>query len=190
MPVGRPEAVREIAAWCSQRAWPLFSGSGYTTREIAGNFDSSSHFYLLGGMGLAGAVAAGFARASPIPGVVAVEGDGNFLLGLSGAMGRNRVDKPFIHCVLENGQSESTGGQSLSAPLADNVDWICDAFGYILATRVGTANAISSHLDEAALAAGPSLLVVSIAVTTGSPPRSSLTPTQISKRFRRWAVSS
>lgn len=189
MGVERRDAARRIVEWANKHSWPVFCGNGYLTRDIAANADDSFVFYLFGGMGLAAAVGTGFGRVSTCDGVVVIEGDGNFLMGVGGAVGRGQLDRPFLHCVLYNGEYQSSGGQSLPADMFEEVDWVCSAFGYRAGVIVKEPDELEGHLDRCSWLGGPSLIVVEQHTKGEVPERPCLTPATMAERFREWAGS-
>src|SRR6266566_7694195 len=114
----RDEALRAIAAAAVKSRAAVFVGNGYNARALYALADRGEFFYMVGSMGLCSTLAAGFAHCVQMP-VIAVEGDGNALMGLSGFPVASKAARgQFIHVVLDNGQHESTGGhQGLSSQI-------------------------------------------------------------------------
>jgi phosphonopyruvate decarboxylase len=94
------------------RAFFVFS-NGLTAREAAHFHRDERSFYCLHAMGEALAVGIGLAQARPRLPIVVVEGDGNALMGLA-AWAMMPLDN-LHYVVLDNGQFETTGGQSVPA---------------------------------------------------------------------------
>lgn len=89
----------------------LFVCNGLLTRSVSSLGDDDRIFFLHGGMGLTVPVAAGFARASGRP-TIALEGDGNAIMGMAGALCPRLFEvQGFVHVVMDNGIYETTGGQ-------------------------------------------------------------------------------
>jgi sulfopyruvate decarboxylase subunit beta len=112
----RNEVVGAVLTAVRRARGALFVGNGANARVAHALDDAPWVFYMLGSMGMCAPLAAGFSRFSGRP-VVAVEGDGNAVMGLSGlpvvvASARS----PFLHIVLDNGTYETTGRQRVLAP--------------------------------------------------------------------------
>lgn len=107
----RDEVIRAVATIAVKNRVSVFVGNGYNSRALCALEDQAEFFYVIGSMGLCPTLAAGFSHCRQLP-VIAVEGDGNALMGLSGFPVVSRAARgTFIHIVLDNGLYESTGGQ-------------------------------------------------------------------------------
>src|SRR2546423_14839852 len=108
----RGEIASRVVACARTRGWPLFVGNGYLAREVMAIVDpgEARTLPLQGGMGLAGAVAAGFVLAGASSRAVVLEGDGNHLIGWSCAQFIGFQQLPIVHAVSDNGGFASTGG--------------------------------------------------------------------------------
>ena len=85
--------------------------NGLTAREAANFIPSDRCFYMLHGMGESLSVGIGFAKAKPTQPVVVIEGDYNALMGLASWC---LMPCPHLrYYVLDNGISETTGGQTI-----------------------------------------------------------------------------
>lgn len=112
----RDEVLRVVAKVATEAGAAVFTGNGYNARALCALDDRAQFFYMVGSMGLCPTLAAGFARRAGIP-VIAVEGDGNALMGLSGfPVATNAAEATFIHLVLDNARYETTGGQQTLSP--------------------------------------------------------------------------
>lgn len=159
---------------------PLFVGNGYLAREVADVGANDSVFCVVGGMGLAPAVAGGFSRASGTP-VVVLEGDGNHLMGLPATAFNGLHGIPVVHVVHWNGGWESTGGTSFGASTP-----VCDvgpAFGYV-STTVRDAETLQDALVAAGAADSPALVHVLGAMGDDVRPRGPLDMATAVRRFR------
>lgn len=83
--------------------------NGLTTREAAHFLPQDRCFYMLHGMGEALSVGLGFARARPSQPTVVIDGDYNAVMGL--ASWSLMPCQNLSYYVLDNGISETTGGQ-------------------------------------------------------------------------------
>jgi thiamine pyrophosphate-dependent acetolactate synthase large subunit-like protein len=110
-----------LAAAAGARRWDaaIFVGNGNNARAMATLDDRPQNFYMVGSMGEYPCVAAGFAARSRTP-VIAIEGDGNALMGMSGWPAvRATAARSFVHVVLDNGVYETTGSQLTLAHAVD-----------------------------------------------------------------------
>lgn len=89
----------------------IILSNGLTSREAAEFTPSPNSFYMLHGMGEALSVGIGAASSKPDLKVVVIDGDFNALMGLSSW---SLMPQPNLtYYVLDNGISETTGGQRL-----------------------------------------------------------------------------
>jgi pyruvate/2-oxoacid:ferredoxin oxidoreductase beta subunit len=94
--------------------------NGLTSREAAHFYRQGRCLYLLHAMGEALAIGVGLAKAVPELEVVVIEGDFNALMGLASW---SLMPLPNLrYYVLDNGISETTGGQRLP-PLPVVPEW-------------------------------------------------------------------
>lgn len=182
--LSRAELAWTVLDWTARLCRPLVVGNGFLSREVMAAGDGDHVLYLLAGMGLAPAVAAGIARAGGRP-AAALEGDGNHLMGLPATATIGLSGIPLTHVVHWNGGWESTGGQRFLAPGA-----VADtgaAFGYAHSVVVRSAPELLAALAVARDSAGPSLIHAVGAMDEPAPPRSTLTMAANARRFARWA---
>ena len=84
--------------------------TGHTTREFLTLEHAAAHFPMVGSMGAAAALGAGWSVTGRP--VTVLDGDGSFLMGLSAAPQVARAPGPLRHIILDNGIYASTGSQS------------------------------------------------------------------------------
>lgn len=103
--------------------------------------------YLWGGMGLTHSLGLGLALARPERTVVALDGDGSLLMGLSG-MSTIAVEQPanLLHVVLDNGVWGNTGGQPTHSTMGVHLDAVAAACGYPHVERVAAADTFRAAL--------------------------------------------
>jgi len=89
----------------------LILSNGLASREAAYFIPNDRSFYMLHGMGESLAVGIGFAKAKPSQLVVVIDGDYNAIMGLSSWSLMPCSNLKYY--VLDNGISETTGGQLL-----------------------------------------------------------------------------
>ncbi len=180
----REEALQAVDRAAVAAGAVVFTGNGYNARVLAAIADRPSYFFMLGSMGLCATLAAGFSSRSSRP-VVAVEGDGNALMGLSGLpVAAAAAGRPFVHVVLDNGLYETTGSQ---LTLAGNVDFgqLALGAGYEQVRRVSDAAGLRAALEEA-LAGRERTYVHAMSRPDQGPPRPRVPhhPREIAQRFR------
>jgi thiamine pyrophosphate-dependent acetolactate synthase large subunit-like protein len=181
--ITRRALASRVLTWSAAHSWPLVVGNGFLSREVQAAGDGDHVMHLLAGMGLAPAFAAGLAEATGGR-AVALEGDGNHLMGLpaTATIGLRRT--PVVHVVHWNGGWESTGGQRLVDD-GRHLD-VGPALGYAWTAVARDDAELEAALDRAAGAEAP-LLVHAIG-TMGEPPapRTTLTMVGSRRRLERW----
>ncbi len=187
--MSRDELVAVVADAAATNGAALFAGNGSLARSLSTLHDRDDCFYMVGSMGLCSAIAAGFANRSGAP-VIALEGDGNTLMGLSGlpAVAKAASGALFVHVVADNGQCETTGGQMT---LSGDVDFgaLALAAGYDARATVTTVESLTAALAEA-LRGGRTLIHAEIEVgVSPKHPRPVLEPVAIAARFLAEAAS-
>ena len=185
----RDEALNVIADVALKNSAVLFIGNGYNARSLCAIKDCAQFFYMLGSMGLCPTLAAGFSHFTNSP-VIAVEGDGNALMGLSGfPVISSAARGPFVHLVLDNGLYESTGGQQ---NLSFQVDFLQVALGagYEEAYRAEDTGSLASLLEHSVRQPERTFLYVPTRTKDGIiHPRVPYHPNQVAQRFREMLSS-
>ncbi|MEO3814439.1 thiamine pyrophosphate-dependent enzyme [Sphaerisporangium sp. B11E5] len=181
---GRDEVLAVVLQAARAAGAAVFTGNGDVARAVAAVGDHPLNFSMFGSMGLAPVLAAGFAARTGRP-VVAVEGDGNALMGLSGLpVTAFAAGTPFVHVVLDNGVYETTGGQPTLAARVD-LPAMALAAGYATAGRPGGPGELRDVLDGGLRAPGPSFVLVRTRLATGARhPRVAAHPRDIARRFK------
>ena len=163
----------------------VIASTGVCGRELFALSDRPNQLYMVGSMGCAISLGLGLATARPDRRVIVIDGDGAALMRL-GAMCIVGAEKPtnLVHCLLDNGQHESTGGQ---ATVSGSIDLpaIAAASGYARVDAAATAEALQRSLE--ATPAGPAFLYDPI--LPGVPdelPRPDIAPAQVAERLRAW----
>lgn len=100
----------------------ILATTGVTGRELYELEDKKSQLYMVGSMGCISSLGLGLALACPDKKVIAIDGDGAFLMRM-GAITTNAYYAPqnLYHLLLDNGMHESTGGQET---VSANVDFV------------------------------------------------------------------
>jgi len=119
----------------------LLATTGFTGRELYEVKDDEQNFYMVGSMGCVSSIALGLCLAQPNKDVIAIEGDGAFLMRM-GSITTNAYHGPpnMLHVLLDNNAHESTGGQATVSSCVDFVG---------LAANVAYERSVYIHdLDE------------------------------------------
>ena len=106
----RARAMAALLEWLTDQ--PVIICNGFPSREAQKIADRPTHFYMIGSMGSAAAIALGVALAKPNKHVIVFDGDGNVLMGM-GTLATVGALKPknFIHVVFDNEVYGTTGNQ-------------------------------------------------------------------------------
>lgn len=179
----RDEVLSLIATLAEKKGAYTFVGNASTARALCALADHPHAFYMVGSMSLCPALAAGFSHFVQDP-VIAIEGDGNALMGLSGfPVASNAAHGAFVHVVLDNGLYETTGGQQTLSARLDFVQ-VALASGYTHGYHPDTLVALASLLEAALESKEPTFLCVSTETSTGiTHPRVPYHPHHITQRF-------
>jgi sulfopyruvate decarboxylase subunit beta len=159
----RAEAVRVLARWLAPDDL-LVCCNGMVGRELWTYGERPGNFYMMGSMGLGLSIAVGVALACAARRVVALDGDGNVLMGLSslGTAATEPVPN-LLHVVLDNHMHASTGGQRTISGLVP-LERVALGMGYRSARRVTSLPALEAELDELAVGGkpGPTMLLCEV----------------------------
>ena len=186
-PPSRYDVLERVVAGLDD-ATAIVSTTGKCSRELYTIADRPQHFYQVGSMGFAAAIAAGVAMHTSRA-VVALDGDGAALmhLGNMATIGA-RAPRGLTQVLLDNGVHDSTGGQPTISPSIDFAG-VAQACGYRTAWRcddvAGFAEALAATRGEA----GPHLIHVAIRPGSRSPlPRPKIAPDEVARRFRAFVT--
>jgi thiamine pyrophosphate-dependent acetolactate synthase large subunit-like protein len=142
--------------------------NGMVGRELWTYAERPGNFYMMGSMGLGLGIAIGLALAQPSRRIVALDGDGNVLMGLSTlATAGTEPCGRLLHVVLDNGAHASTGGQRTIAR-ALPLERVALGAGYRSARRVTEREELDAALGEllaelsSPALAGPAMLLVAV----------------------------
>jgi sulfopyruvate decarboxylase subunit beta len=164
---------------------PVVVCNGFPSREAQKIADRPTHFYMIGSMGNASAIALGVALAKPNKHVIAFDGDGNVLMGM-GTLATVGALKPknFIHVVFDNEVYGTTGNQ----PTISNVvplEKVAKAAGYVNAVRVLDREDLVYEFKDLLKKDGPSMLLVKVNEFQEEADRILLDPPDITSRFMK-----
>jgi phosphonopyruvate decarboxylase len=186
--ITRREAIEIIMQVFHQAL--VVATTGFAYRELYASGDRPNYFYMVGSMGHAAALGLGMASHTPLP-VVVLDGDGALLMkmGTCATIGRQQPAN-LLHIVLDNGQFESTGGQSTNAGCVDFAQ-IARACHYRQVWQCRGRDALAHFCQEAGSAgAGPTFAHISVS-PSGLPPvaRPRIDLPQLAWRFREFVTS-
>jgi thiamine pyrophosphate-dependent acetolactate synthase large subunit-like protein len=161
----------------------VVAADGAISREAYRVHDRPRTFYMLGSMGQVASIALGLAM-TRLERVVALDGDGNLLMGFGGLAMVGGLRPPNLYqIVLDNGCYATTGGQPA---LSQKVDLAASAAaaGYAWARRCFSAEHAREAVEAWLAAPGPAFLDLAVdAVGPDTAPRVPMGPEQIASRF-------
>lgn len=193
MGIERADVLRQLDAVFVDS--PIVLSLGGTAREmlsVAGQ--KGNHLISLDAMGqtisLALGLALGLQETRPNDKVVAVDGDGSLIMGLSVLSTAGHV-KPnnLIVFVLDNGVYLATGGQPTASADIDMVA-VARACGWRDGRNVRTAEELAAAVSWASSAQGPVLIRVYIGTAQLQTSYFLEDPAILAEDFRRWLRSS
>src|SRR5262245_14539588 len=162
---------------------PVIICNGFPSREAYKIADRPTHFYMIGSMGNAPAIALGVALTKPNKQVVVFDGDGNVLMGM-GTLATVGALKPknFIHVVFDNEVYGTTGNQ-LTISNVVPLEKVAKAAGYVNVERVREREDLIYEFKDMLKKDGPSMLLVKVNEMVEDAGRVILDPPDITKRF-------
>jgi len=162
----------------------VVAADGAIAREAYRAQDRPRTFYMLGSMGQVASIALGFAM-TRTERVMALDGDGNLLMGFGGLAMLGGLKPPNLHhLVLDNGCYATTGGQPALSQQVD-IAAAAAAAGYPWARRCFSGGDARAAVRAWLAASGPALLDLAVDVADPDPaPRIPMTPEQMAGRVR------
>ncbi|MBZ5589088.1 MAG: hypothetical protein LAO05_11055 [Acidobacteriia bacterium] len=162
----------------------VVAADGAISREAYRAQDRPRTFYMLGSMGQVASIALGLAM-TRMERVVALDGDGNLLMGFGGLAMVGGLKPPNLyHLVLDNGCYATTGGQPA---LSQKVDLAAAAaaVGYAWARRCFSGDHARESVAAWLAASGPAFLDLAVDAADPNPaPRVPMAPEQMADRVR------
>lgn len=166
----------------------IVSSTGKTSRELFTLADRPQHFYQVGSMGCASAVALGVALCTSRR-VLVLDGDGAALMKLGNLATIGTQAPPnLVHVVLHNGVHDSTGAQRTAAPAIDFAQ-LAVACGYRRAVACDALDDFDAALRSGLAGDGPQL--VQLTIQPGSIAdlgRPTVQPSDVARRFRAFMI--
>jgi thiamine pyrophosphate-dependent acetolactate synthase large subunit-like protein len=162
----------------------VVAADGAISREAYRGRDRLRTFYMLGSMGQVASLALGLALARRER-VVALDGDGNLLMGLGGlALVAAKRPANLFHVVLDNCCYATTGGQATVSRQVD-LAALANSAGYSWARRCRAGEDAAAAVRDWLAATGPAFLLLEIEPGDPDPaPRIPMTPVEMGERFR------
>ncbi len=141
----------------------IVAGLGSPCYDLMAAGDHPLNFYLWGAMGGAVPMALGLAGAQPTKRVLALTGDGEVLMGLTGlaAAGAEGLEN-LIVIVLDNERYGETGQQTTHTGRGVNLAQAATGFGYKAIRDVRSVAEAAELRDWTMTVRGPALAVVKI----------------------------
>ena len=162
----------------------VVAADGAISREAYRALHRPRTFYMLGSMGQVASIALGLAM-TRMERIVALDGDGNLLMGLGGPAQVGGLKPPNLyHLVLDNGCYATTGGQPA---LSRRVDLAAVAVGagYTWARRCAYDEHVRLAMEGWLAAPGPALLDLVVSSEDPAPaPRIPMTPKAMAQQVR------
>ena len=179
--ISRAQAMAAVLELLTDQ--PVVICNGFPSREVQKIADRPTHFYMIGSMGNASAIALGIALAKPHKQVITFDGDGNVLMGMGtlATVGALRP-KNFIHLVFDNEVYGTTGNQ----PTISNVvplEKVAKAAGYVNVVRVLDREDLVYEFKDLLKQDGPSMLLIKVNEFVEDVGPVQLEPPEITKRF-------
>ena len=179
--ISRGQAIAALLELLTDQ--PVIICNGFPSREAHKIADRPTHFYMIGSMGNAPAIALGVALAKPNKQVITFDGDGNVLMGM-GTLATVGALKPknFIHVVFDNEVYGTTGNQ----PTISNVvplEQVAKAAGYVNVERVLDRDDLVYEFKAMLKKSGPSMLLIKVNELVEDAGRVLHEPPDITKRF-------
>jgi phosphonopyruvate decarboxylase len=160
----------------------VVAADGAISREAYRALDRSRTFYMLGSMGQVASIALGLAMTRPER-VVALDGDGNLLMGFGGlALVGALKPTNLHHLVLDNGCYATTGGQPAISRQVDLASAAVGA-GYVWGRRCLAGGDARVAMEGWLSVKGPALLDLEVDASDHEPaPRVPMTPEEMAAR--------
>ena len=190
-PLKRVEALALIKGALDEDC-AVFATTGKISRELFAVGDRPGNFYMQGSMGHIGALAFGYAVSNPEKRVIAVDGDGAFLMHMGNAsMIGHYAPRNFFHVLLDNESYETTGDQDTTASTT-NLDAVARACGYRQTVKAEDAETLKAAFAKFKNAKGPVFLWVKInRLETSGIPRitTKYSASEITRHFQEFTKS-
>ncbi|MCL1817383.1 MAG: phosphonopyruvate decarboxylase [Spirochaetaceae bacterium] len=164
----------------------VLATTGFTGRELYALGDAENFFSMVGSMGCLISLALGIALARPDLRVIALDGDGAFLMRM-GALAAAGYEKPknLVHIVFDNESYESTGGQATISRAVD-MNAIAAACGYEKVEETLSAEGLADILRRPAAEALTFVRAGILPGVSADLPRPKIKPKDVARRFAKY----
>jgi phosphonopyruvate decarboxylase len=164
--------------------------TGKTGRELYEVEDAANNLYMVGSMGCISSLGLGLAISKPDKKIIAIEGDGAFLMRM-GNTATNAYYSPsnMLHLLLDNQSHDSTGGQATVSHMINFVD-LAAAMGYSHAVYIHDLDELEKEIRQWRDNGGLTFLYLKI--SKGSPPelgRPAVKPFEVKERLMKFLKS-
>ena len=174
----RIEAIQKISSELTNEL--VICNIGFPSRELFHVKDSSTHFYMLGSMGLASSIGLGLAISTRKK-VIVFDGDGSVLMNLGSLVTIfNQNPKNLILIVLDNECYGSTGSQCTYASTVD-LGKVAKAVGF--KTIFFFKNNAEMDFEEVLKSEGPIFVHFKVKKGNANVPVIPMEPVEIRDRF-------
>ena len=177
--------LASIARAASHANAAVVATTGFTGRALYSIGDQPNQLYMVGSMGCVSSLALGVALACPKRQVIAIDGDGAFLMRMSALCAiSDAAPNNLTHIVLDNGVHDSTGAQSTLSHVVD-IPAVAAACGY---RQIDVADSVD-HLAKLLRSSTEILRLIYVRTRPRENrklPRPSINPEQVANRFRKW----
>jgi phosphonopyruvate decarboxylase len=162
----------------------VVAADGAISREAYRALDRPRTFYMLGSMGQVASIALGLAMTRRER-VIALDGDGNLLMGFGGLALAGAVKAANLyHQVLDNGCYATTGGQQAISRQVDLAKAAVGA-GYGWGRRCLAGSDARAAMESWLAVPGPALLDLEVDASDADPaPRVPMSPEEMATRAR------
>ena len=176
--IERIEAINIIAAKLTDQL--VICNIGFPSRELFYVKDASTHFYMLGSMGMASSIGLGLAMSQKRK-VIVFEGDGSILMNLGSLVTiYNQAPENLVLIVLDNECYGSTGNQCTYSVTTD-LKKVADAIGFRETYFFSNDIDLKAILD----AEGPVFVHLKVKPGNADVPVIPLEPEEIKNRFMK-----
>lgn len=182
--VTREEVIKLISSYTDEKT-VLVATTGKTGRELFQLNDSPNNFYMTGSMGCLSSFSFGLAINSK-KNVIAIDGDGSLIMRLGNLSTIGYYSpKNLLHILLDNNSHDSTGGQFTTSSKTNFIG-LAKNCNYKSCLKVESIRDLDSVINK--WIKKPELTFIHFKISAGSINnlgRPTLTPSQMSKRFKK-----
>ncbi|NOX33011.1 MAG: sulfopyruvate decarboxylase subunit beta [Deltaproteobacteria bacterium] len=162
----------------------IVANLGVPSKELFAVYDRPLNYYMMGSMGLASSIGFGISRFTN-KNVIVLEGDGSILMNPNALITIGQYQPCNLTIVvMDNACYGSTGSQRTYTQKKMDLEFLARACGFKNTARVCKAGDLNQKIQEFEQQRELSLIHVIIKPGNSSCPNISLTPAEITKRFK------